>query len=86
MSDDIWAGLRDEEDDEWAGLRSEPNGEDDEWAGLRSEPADDVWANYRKEEEEDVEYSTGRQSVVSFFEGALGIGTEVDAWLRSATT
>ena len=32
------------------------------------------------------EYSTGRQSVVSFFEGALGVGTEADAFFRSVGT
>lgn len=35
------------------------------------------------DEEEDVEYSTARQSVVSFFEGATSFGTEADAFLRS---
>jgi hypothetical protein len=34
--------------------------------------------------DDDQEYSTGRQSVVSFFEGAIGLGTEVDALFRSA--
>ena len=72
MSDDIWSGLRDDD-------------KDDEWAGLRSEPTDDVWSGLidKEEEEEDVEYSTGRQSVVSFFEGAIGLGTEADALFRS---
>ena len=32
---------------------------------------------------DDQEYSTGRQSVVSFFEGATSWGTEADALLRS---
>ena len=34
-------------------------------------------------DEEEKEYSTGRQSVVSFFEGAVGLGTEADALFRS---
>ena len=71
MADDIWAGLRNDSDDEWAGLRSASS--DDIWAGLRD----------GEEQEEEVEYSTGRQSVVSFFEGAVGLGTEADALLRS---
>ena len=41
-----------------------------------------IWDEYG-EKEEDPEYSTGRQSVVSFFEGAIGLGTEADAFLRS---
>ena len=37
-------------------------------------------------EEEEQEYSTGRQSVVSFVEGAIGLGTEADAFFRSVGT
>lgn len=35
-------------------------------------------------EDDEPEYSTGRQSVVSFFEGAIGLGTEADALFRAA--
>ena len=75
MADDFFAGLNKEkdEDDFFSGLGTGKSG---------STTEDDFWANLGKDEEE-VEYSTGRQSVVSFFEGALGIGTEADALFRS---
>jgi len=74
MADDFFAGLNKEkdEDDFFSGLGTGKSG---------SATEDDFWANLGKEEE--VEYSTGRQSVVSFFEGALGVGTEADALFRS---
>ena len=41
-----------------------------------------TWMLDEEPEEEDVEYSTARQSVSTFFEGAIGLGTEADALLR----
>lgn len=48
--------------------------------------ADDLFADLegpKKDGKPEVEYSTGRQSVVSFLEGAVGLGTELDAFMRS---
>lgn len=54
--------------------------EEEERASASGVPS---WMLDEEVEEESPEYSTGRQSVVSFFEGAVGLGTEADALLRS---
>jgi hypothetical protein len=48
-----------------------------------NETYDPFGGEYDPFAEDDQEYSTGRQAVVSFFEGAVGLGTEADALLRS---
>jgi len=71
MSDDFFAGLTDPK--EGGGFFDGLTEGDDFFDGLTGN-------------EEEQEYSTGRQSVVSFFEGAIGAGTEADAFLRSVGT
>lgn len=65
-------------------MSDQPNwGDQPNWSDEPNWGDQPNWGDDAPVEEEDVEYSTARQSVVSFFEGGLSIGTEADAFFRS---